>query len=409
MRIGILTQYYPPEMGAPQARLSHLAGQCAAGGHEVVVLTGMPNYPTGRVFPGYGGLWRREVREGVTVVRCFLYPTQKTGLLPRLLSYFSFVLSSLLIGLFALGRLDYLLTESPPLFLGISGYFLSRRTGARWIFNVSDLWPESAVHLGAVREGFGLRAATALEGFCYRKAWLVTGQSREILDNIRSRFPSIPVYHLSNGVDTDLFRPERRTAAARARLLDGAREPERACIALYAGLHGMAQGLEQLLEAAARLRDLDALWIVLVGEGPEKRRLIEKNRAMGLTRVRFLEALPREEMPALLASADLALVPLKMSLPGAVPSKIYEAMGAGVPLVLIADGEAASLVQRSGAGRVAAPGDLDAVASSIRELAADPALRERLGRAGRSAAERDFDRRVIARRFLERLEAGSRC
>jgi glycosyltransferase involved in cell wall biosynthesis len=294
------------------------------------------------------------------------------------------------------------MTESPPLFLGISGYLLSRRTGAKWIFNVSDLWPESAVALGAVSQGWGLRRALALEAFCYRKAWLVTGQSREILENIRSRFPQVRVYHLSNGVDTELFRPGR-SAGPRARLEDGIGGAS--CIAVYAGLHGIAQGLEQVLEAAARLKDEKALGVVFVGDGPAKRELVARSRSLGLTRVRFLDPLPKEEMPGLVASADLALVPLKVSLPGAVPSKIYEAMGAGVPIVLSAGGEAAEIVRRSESGVVVAPGDVDGLAAAIRELSADAARRARLGASGRRAAERDYDRIGIARRFIDHLES----
>lgn len=409
MRIGILTQYYPPEMGAPQARLSHLASRLAHEGHEVVVLTAMPNYPRGRVFAGYGGFVRRETRDGVAVIRCWVHPSQSTRIVPRLASYFSFVLSSLLVGFFTLGKLDYLMTESPPLFLGISGYWLSRRTGARWLFNVSDLWPESAVHLGAVSPGgWALRAASALESFCYRRAWLVTGQSREILENIRSRFPSVSTYHLSNGVDTDLFRPEHRSPAARSRLLNGV-PPGRTCVAMYAGLLGIAQGLDQVLEAASRLRHLEDLVFVIVGDGPERQRLILRRKELDLTRVRFLDALPREEMPALLASSDISLVPLKQVLPGAVPSKIYEAMGAGVPVVLVAGGEAAEVVDRAGAGRVVPPGDLDGLVAALAELAADPEGRTRFGRAGREAAVRDFDRREIANRFMRHLEKGLAC
>jgi len=403
MRVGILTQYYPPEMGAPQARLSHLAGQLVRRGHEVVVLTAMPNYPTGRVFPGYGGFRRREERDGVSVIRCGLYPTTDVRMVPRMASYFSFVFSSIAIGTFALPKLDYLITESPPLFLGIAGYLLARRTGARWIFNVSDLWPESAVALGAVGKGRALDAALRLEAFCYRKAWLVTGQSREILENIRGRFPSVPVYHLSNGVDTDLFRPERRSAEARARLSNGHGSPS-PCVAMYAGLHGIAQGLDQILEAASRLTDVPSLSIAFVGDGPVKASLQSRSRELGLNNVRFLDALPREEMPALVASADLALVPLRMSLPGAVPSKIYEAMGAGVPVVLVASGEAADIVQRSQAGVSVRPGDVAGLAAAIRGLAADSAARSRLGMAGRAAAERDFDRVRIADRFIAHLE-----
>ncbi len=403
MKIGILTQYYPPEMGAPQARLSHLAAQFVRRGHEVVVLTAMPNYPTGRIFEGYPGFSRQERRDGVSMIRTWIYPTTKVGLGPRLASYFSFVFSSLLVGAAKLPRLDYLVTESPPLFLGISGYLLARRTGARWIFNVSDLWPESAVALGAVSQGWGLKTALALEAFCYRKAWLVTGQSQEILEDIRRRFPEVRAYHLSNGVDTSLFRPECRSASARARLANGAGGAN-ACIAMYAGLHGIAQGLDQILEAAARLTDVPSLEFALVGDGPVKSALMARSRELGLSNVRFLDALPREEMPALVASADLALVPLKMSLPGAVPSKIYEAMGAGVPIVLVAGGEAAAILDRSQAGVQVAPGDVPGLATAIRGLAADPQRRARLGASGRSAAVRDFDRVGIADRFIDHLE-----
>ncbi len=371
------------------------------------MLTAFPNYPKGRVEPGYQGLYQREVRDGMSIIRTWIRPSQSVGTMARLKSYFSFVFSSLLVGWFTLGRLDILLTESPPLFLGIAGYLLARRTRARWIFNVSDLWPESAVHLGAVSPGRALDAAYALERFCYEKAWLVTGQSAEILENIRRRFPTVSTYHLSNGVDTELFEPGLRDAAARRLLLDGA--PEGTCVALYAGLHGMAQGLNQILEAAQRLADVPNLRFVLVGDGPEKEQLVKTAKERGLRNVRFLDALGRERMPALMASADLSLVPLKMSLPGAVPSKIYEAMGAGVPIVLIAEGEAATLVRRSGAGLVVAPGDAEGAASAIRDLAADPALRRRMGTAGREAALRDFDRRGIASRFNQHLESEIAC
>lgn len=408
MRVGILTQYYPPEMGAPQARLSHLAGEFVRRGHEVVVLTAMPNYPRGRIFPGYRGFLRRETRDGVPVIRCWLYPAQSARLLPRLASYFSFVFSSLAVGLFCLGRLDYLLTESPPLFLGITGWVLKLRTRARWIFNVSDLWPESAVRLGAVSEGLGLKLAQALEAFCYRNAWLVTGQSQEILASIRGRFPSVSLYHLSNGVDTELFSPESRSETVRARILDGAVE-KGACVAIYAGLHGIAQGLEQILEAASRVRDVDGLVFVFVGDGPEKERLMARSRELDLPRVHFVEALPREEMPALLASADIALVPLGVPLPGAVPSKIYEAMGVSVPILLVAQGEAAALVSGSGAGRVVAPGDIDGIAAALRELFSSADRRAELGRAGRAAALRDFDRRNIADGFIRHLESLGTC
>ena len=406
MKIGILTQYYPPEMGAPQARLSHLAGEFARHGHEVVVLTAMPNYPLGRVYPGYGGIMRREKREGVSVIRSWIYPTQSVGLVRRLLNYFSFVASSTIVGSVALGKLDYLMTESPPLFLGIAGYLLALRTGARLIFNVSDLWPESAVRLGILGEGPSLRAAEALERFCYRKAWLVTGQSAEILEDIHRRFPAVATYHLSNGVDTETFRPERRSVTARRDLLGDAGEG--GCLAVYAGLHGIAQGLGQILEAAALLRT-NGLRVVLVGDGPEKETLVKRSRDLGLSSVKFLDPLAKEAMPELMASADVALVPLKVALPGAVPSKLYEAMGSGAPVILVAGGEAAAILRRSQGGIVVEPGDVAGLARALEKLAGDPALRESMAVQGRAAAVDLFDRKEIARRFMTHLEEQPAC
>jgi glycosyltransferase involved in cell wall biosynthesis len=372
------------------------------------VLTAMPNYPRGKIYEGYGGLFRREERDGVRVLRCWLYPHQGLGVAGRLLNYLSFVATSLVLGALFLPRVDYLLTESPPLFLGISGYLLSRLKRARWIFNVSDLWPESAVHLGILRPGWALSASGRLEAFCYRHAWLVTGQSREILESIRSRFPSVRTYHLSNGVDAKDFHPRRRSDEARRDLLGLAGASEPACVAVYAGLHGLAQGLDQILAAAARLRHRPEIRILLVGEGPTKRELQEMARDLRLEGVKFVDSLPRERVPAVLACADAAIVPLKTQLPGAVPSKIYEAMGSGIPIVLVADGEPAEIVRSSGAGITVSPNDVPNLAAALEQLSQSASLRTRLGAAGRQAAETLFDRGRIAEAFVRYL-GGNAC
>jgi glycosyltransferase involved in cell wall biosynthesis len=406
MRLAILTQYYPPEIGAPQARLSDLARNFVERGHKVTVLTAMPNYPTGRVYPGYSGLWKREDFEGATVLRSLIYPTQSVAKAKRLTNYFSFAASSALLGTAALPRVDYLMTESPPLFLGPTGWLLSKLKRARWIFNVSDLWPKSAVQLGVVGRGPGLRAAECLESFCYRHAWLVTGQSREIINDVRDRHPNVPCYHLSNGVDTGFFDPVRRSAAVRSELLGNTGA---SCVALYAGLHGIAQGLGAVLEAAARLGDVVGLSFVFVGDGPEKSRLVEQARSLGLSNVRFLDPRPRAAMAELVASADIALVPLWAQLTGAVPSKIYEAMGAGLPIVLVARGEAPAILDSAGCGIAIAPGDICGLADALRRLASDPSARAQMGARGREAAVNSYDRRSIAAAFIAHLEEGLRC
>jgi glycosyltransferase involved in cell wall biosynthesis len=401
VHITLLTQYYPPEVGAPQARLSELACHFIRRGHAVSVLTAMPNYPTGKIYPGYGGVIRREQSQGADIVRAFIYPTLTPRLLPRLMNYFSFVISSAVTGSVLLRRADYLLVESPPLFLGLAGVWLSVFKRARMIFNVSDLWPESAVRLGVLRpSGAAFRFAAELERFCYARAWLITGQSRSILSDIKDRFPERPTFHLSNGVDTEVFDARRKCAEARS-ALDG----DGNIVVLYAGLHGLAQGLDQVLDAAEALRNDSKLRFVLIGDGPEKEALVEKALARELKNVTFYPPRPASEIPSLLAAADIVVVPLKTYIPGAVPSKLYEAMASARPVVLIAKGEAADIVHDHSAGIVVDPGDTDGLVEALRLLRDQPSLRRSLGENGRCAAERCFDRADIARRFIDHLEA----
>jgi glycosyltransferase involved in cell wall biosynthesis len=402
VRLAILTQYYPPETGAPQRRLSHLAGHFVRAGHSVDVLTAMPNYPQGQIFPGYGGLARREQRDGVNVLRTSIYPTQQTGFLPRLANYFSFVISSAAVGSVLMPRPDYLFVESPPLFLGLSGYWLSRLKFTRLIFNVADLWPETAVRLGVLRENsLAFRMSASLERFCYRKSWLITGQSKSILENIAQRFPKASLFHLSNGVDTAQFNPDRKTQAQRAALCSNGD-----FLAVYAGLHGLAQGLDQVLDAAEVLKAEKGFRFVLIGDGPKKSALQERARDRQLNNVRFLDSRSADQMPELLASADALMVPLKGFIPGAVPSKLYEAMGSGRPVVLIADGEAADVVREANSGVAVAPGDIRGVADALRRLRADTQLSTAMGQNGRKIVLERFDRDSIAKGFIQRLEQG---
>jgi glycosyltransferase involved in cell wall biosynthesis len=403
MDITLLSQYYPPEIGAPQARLSELAAHFVERGHSVTVLTGMPNYPTGRIQAGYGGTLLREHKDGINLIRTFVFATQQARLAPRIANYLSFVTSSAIMGSLLLAHADFLLVESPPLFLGLSGMWLSRMKRARMIFNVADLWPESAVQLGLLgRESKAFKASLLLEKICYSQAWLITGQSRSILSDIHKRFPGKPTFHLSNGVDTCKFRPDRWTEAARATL---SRNGE--CVVLYAGLHGLAQGLDQALDAAEQLQNDTGIRFVLIGDGPEKNQLLNSAKRRNLSNVRFLDPRPAAEMPSLIASADIVLVPLKKYIPGAVPSKLYEAMASARPVVLVAEGEAAELVCQHKAGIGIKPGAINDLVWAIRRLHMDPPLRRTLGQNGRRATEQIFDRTRIAKRFIDHLETNA--
>jgi glycosyltransferase involved in cell wall biosynthesis len=392
MHIVLHTQYYPPEIGAPQARLSELAQGLESRGFKVTVLTSMPSYPIGKIFPGYGGFLRIENQKEIKIIRTYVYPTQSAGLQARLFNYFSFVFSSLLVGLLLIRNADYILTESPPLFLGMSGYLISRLKRAKWIFNVSDLWPESVAELGLVkRESLSYRLSSVLEKSLYKKAWVVSGQSKTILENILQRFPDIHTYHLPNGVDTSLFRPG-----------DERKDDDKFCI-VYAGLHGLAQGLEQILRAANKLTSEECITYTFIGDGPEKHGLIQLAKDLNLSQASFLEPLPKIRIPEILNNADVLIVPLKIQLTGAVPSKLYEVMSMGKPVILIGGSEAAQIVKKADCGIIVRPSDIDSLVEAILYLKSNPEERKRMGANGRKAAIQNHDRTYITNQFVEFL------
>lgn len=400
MHVAFLTQYYPPEGGAPQGRLSSLASCFVQRGHGVTVLTAMPSHPTGVVYEGFEGLVSEEWQNGIRILRSPLFPSQSVSIAPRLANYFSFALSSAVVGAGKLEPPDFLLVESPPLFLGISGILLAHLKAAKLIFNVSDLWPESAVRLGVVkRDGLPFRMAEVLEARCYDAAWLVTGQSVAIVESVMKRFPGKATYHLSNGCDVELFNRARASERAR-RILDPGGGNH---VFVYAGLHGIAQGLQQILELAERLLGASSFKFVLIGDGPEKKRLVGDAKRRGLSNLRFLPLMPAAEIPPLLASADGILVTLKTDIPGAVPSKLYEAMASERPVILVAKGEASQIGEQNGCLTVA-PGDIDGLQSAVLNAAEDsPQMLDRCRR-GRQAVENRFNRRRIANDFVDFLE-----
>lgn len=363
------------------------------------VLTGMPNYPGGAIFPGYGGWVRKETDNRTHIIRSYIRPSNSLSLLPRMTSYLSFVVSSLLNGLWTLPRLDLLLVESPPLFLALSGFLLSRAKSARFVFNVSDLWPASALELGVIRNGIQYRLASSLERFAYAKADMVSGQSRGIVEDIRKRYPDARVCLFSNAVDTSEFRPDKGLPNLRERYAT----PDEMLVT-YVGLHGLAQGLQQVLDAAQALGKGADVRFLLVGDGPEKASLMERAAASGLDHVTFAPAVPAPDVPPLLAASDVILVPLRTVITGAVPSKLYEAMASGRPVILSAEGEARRIVTEIGCGLVVSPGDSKGLTEAIRTLKANPSLRLEMGLRGRRAAETLYDRERVTDAFIELLE-----
>lgn len=381
-------------MGAPQARLSELGEKLIDLGWEVEALTALPNYPTGKIFKEYS-FWRTrtETIGRIRTARVPLYPA-KRGFVRRLISYFSFAASASLNGKRLLPRPDVMLVESPPLFIGYAARFLAWRWKCPYVFNVSDLYPETAVRMGMLKEGTALRMAEHLEKTLYEHAVGITGQSDEIVEGIRKHVPDKPIAVITNGVDLSRFGKDKADDFSRDLL-----GPEPGPIFVYAGLMGLAQGLEQLIDLASSLPDHVPGRLVLVGEGPARETLRARLKANPNSRVRILDPLPYNRIPALLAASDVAIISLGMSIPGAVPSKIYEAMASGLPILLLAEGEPARRVEAAACGIIVKPGNLEEAIEAYCKLATDKELRQRLGTSGRETAIALYDRRMIAGRL----------
>ena len=404
MRILIVTHYFPPETGAPQARLSALAAAWAADGDEVTVLTGMPNHPTGVLPPAYRGAFRRTERtDGYRVVRTWLYATPERGSAaqdhrPPELHGLAACCSA---GAGA-GAADAVVVSSPTFFSIGAAWLLARLKRARLIVEVRDLWPAIFVELGVLTNRRVIRLLERLELAAYRAADEVVVVSEGFRENLISRgVPPGKVHTIRNGVSLDRFDPEATAdPAVRARL--GARPGD--CLVLYAGTHGISHGLPGIADAATRLGG-EAVHFAFVGEGSDKPRLQRRVKALGLDNVSLRPGVPHEEVPALLAAADICLVPLR-DVPlfsTFIPSKMFEYLAAGKAVVGALTGEAAQILEEAGAV-VVPPEDSVALADAIRALADDPERRQLMGKQGRDYVERCFNRTALAREYRKILD-----
>lgn len=404
MRILFLTQYYPPEIGAAQNRLSDLARRLTKSGHNVTVLTALPSYPKGEIYEGYRGrLKMTDEHDGIRVLRTWVYATKKKSFIPRILNYLSFALLSVIVGSLTAGNADAVIVESPPLFLGFSGYFLSKLKRAKFVLNVSDLWPESAVVLNVLHDRRLIRWATRGEEWLYRQASLVTGQTQGIVDSIRRRCANKPVHLLTNGVAPEFLERVAQARVSRQFLRDKFGFGQKFIVA-YTGVHGLAQGLETLLRSADLLSEQIEIQFCFFGDGPEKSHLQSVAAERGLGNVHFYSSLKASEMAELLASIDVSVVLLKRNdlFKGALPSKLFEALGAGVPVVAALDGEAKELVERSRGGLFVEPENPEDMADKLLKLYRDAEVCRCLGENGKAYVGAHYDRKEIAKCF-ERL------
>jgi colanic acid biosynthesis glycosyl transferase WcaI len=408
VKILYVSQYFPPEMGAPAARASELTRHWAADGHDVTILTGFPNHPTGRVPSEYCDEFRqlvtREHIDRVNVVRTWLWPLPNRKAYERILNYSSFCLSSALTGLF-LSRPDVVIASSPQLLVALSGWWLAAWKRVPFVFEVRDLWPES---LSAVGMGDQVkimnRILARIAGFLYGKANRIVVVTAAFKDHLIKHW-NIPVDKISvieNGVETTLFSPQNTNAELRREL--GAEEK---FVVSYIGTIGMAHGLESVIEVAARMQQsAPHVLFLLLGEGAEKDYILALSKARGLTNLRFVGQQPREKISAYIAASDVCLVLLKKAhiFKTVIPTKMLEFMSCSRPVILGVEGQAQEIMDEAQAGICIAPESADELVQAITRLAADPALRESLGHNGRHYIQQRFSRRSTATAYLDVLE-----
>jgi colanic acid biosynthesis glycosyl transferase WcaI len=389
MKFLILTQYFPPEIGAAPTRLSSMIRELKAYGHEVEVATAFPNYPAGKIQAGYKGhFYRREDRDGVTVHRTWLHATAGSGL-PRLLNYLSFVLTSLY-GLSCAAKPDFLFVESPPLFLTLTAYVYSRLHSIPFILNVADLWPDAVTEMGLLRKGLATEMLSWLERWSYRKAMYVNAITEGIRASllVEKRLEPEKVLYLPNGVNTMAYQPEAAEESLKRALGLAGKQ-----IVLYAGTLGRAHGLENVLASAKLLEHRSEIHFLFLGDGSERPRLEKLQREMGLRNVSFHDFVPLSQLRSYYSIAECGLASL-LNLPifeSARPSKIFAVLASGKPMVYFGKGEGARLVEQARAGIVVPPEDSVALARALSDLLGDAALIRELGENGRRFVEENYE------------------
>jgi colanic acid biosynthesis glycosyl transferase WcaI len=390
-RILFITPYYPPEKGAAAVRVSETATRLVGRGHQVTVLTTLPNYPTGIVPEEYRGhLLQAEELDGVQVVRVWSYVSPNKGFVRRVLAQISFGCLTPLLGGKEVGDPDVIILESHPLFNAIGGRILARYKHCPFIFMVSDLWPASAVALGALRNRVLIQLAEWLERSTYKRASLIWALSAGIRDGIiQCGIPQERVFLLTNGADLSKFYPLPQKEARAELGWD-----ERFTV-LYAGTFGLSHGLTTVLEAAKRMQDHPDIHFILVGDGAERADLVSKAQQWDLKNVTFLDAQPHDRMPVVLAGADVCLVPMRnlALFEGRLPLKMFEVMACARPILLGVEGEARRLAeQEAQAAMYVEPENVEALVAGILYLQEYPEEAMLLGVHGRTYVEARYNR-----------------
>jgi colanic acid biosynthesis glycosyl transferase WcaI len=407
VRILYVSQYFPPEMGAPAARAVELSRHWARMGHDVTILTGFPNHPTGVVPVGWRSRLRQlrytEIVDGVRVVRTWLWPLPNRKAHERIRNYASFCISAAVSGL-VLHKPDVIIATSPQLLCALSGWWLAFWKRVPFVFEVRDLWPESLAAVGVGSERTLLhRALRTIASFLYRHADRVVVVSPAFKDHL-VRYCDVPaakIVTVENGVETDLFQFDPAATELRKQL-----KVDDRFLICYIGTMGNAHGLETLIAAAEELQTvLPTATFLLIGEGAEKQRIEELAAERRLANILFIGQQPRERIPGYVSAADLCLVLLKKTelFKTVIPTKLLEYMACERPVLVAVDGQARQIVEEAVAGVYVEPENGKALVKAILDLAAKPERRRQMGAAGRQYIINKFSREKTARDYISVL------
>lgn len=391
-------------MGAPAARTFEHARHWVELGHDVTVVCGLPNHPDGIVPERYRGrlLFREEI-EGVQVLRCWLFATPNRGVFKRSIAFVTFMLSAMFFGSFFTRRCDVVVATSPQMLCGLAGYIVSVLKWRPFVLEVRDLWPKQIIDLGVVRNGFIIGLLSWLETFLYRRARAVVTVAEATREEIVGRgFSPDKVFTVTNGIDDAFFTPMDRHSPIRDQHAWGDD-----IVVMYIGTHGLSQGLVTILDAAEILQPRHDIRFVFIGTGAEREGLMAEAKRRYLKNTSFYPMQHKSDMPAFYAAADICLVPLKKRKVFLfnIPSKMFEIMACGRPMILGARGQAQELLSEADAGLAVEPESAQAYADAIMRLADDPELRAHYGENGRAHVVKHYTRRQMASRFAEILES----
>jgi len=404
MHILFLTDNFPPEVNAPASRTFEHCREWVKAGCEVTVITCAPNFPHGKVYSGYRNrLWQTESMDGIRVIRVWTYMAANEGFVRRVMDYVSFMLAATLAVPFV-PRPSLIVGTSPQFFTACAAYLASRLRGVPFVFELRDLWPESIKAVGAMKDSAILRFFERLELFLYRRAEHIVSVTESFRDVLARRgVDAGKISVVTNGVDGTRFRPMPKDPELLERLgLEGK------FVAGYIGTHGLAHHLETVLDAAKMLhgdRDGGDFRFLFLGDGASKPLLQSKAREMGLDNVLFVDSVPKAEVPRYWSLLDASIIHLKKTplFETVIPSKLFECMGMGIPVVHGVAGESAEIVRRHDAGLVFEPENSSELVCHLQTLRNDPGLYARLQTNG-LVAVRDFDRSTLAVKMLRILE-----